>query len=100
MSNDSSRNASVGEPDRDDLRTEYDLDRLAFRDQGTLFREITGRRGYVLLDEEVRAVFKTDRAVNEALRTMMRLSPALRATLEDDGKPKLAPANVAVNDQR
>lgn len=100
MSNDSSRNASAGESDRDDMRQEYDLNRLAFREQGALFREITARQGYVHLDEEVRAVFKTDRAVNEALRTMMRLSPALRATLEDDGKPKLAPANVVVNDQQ
>lgn len=82
------------------MRQEYDLNRLAFREQGAVFREITARQGYVHLDEEVRAVFKTDRAVNEALRTMMRLSPALRATLEDDGKPKLAPANVVVNDQQ
>jgi hypothetical protein len=99
MSSDSSPNVSPSKSGAPDLRPEYDLDRLTFREQGTLFREITARQGYVHLDEEVRAVFNTDLAVNEALRTMIRLSPALRATLEDDATPKLAPANVRVDHQ-
>ena len=96
MNNANSQNASLDDADQDDLQPEYDLDRLTLRDQGTLFHEITSRQGYVHLDDEVRKVFQTDRAVNEALRTMIRLSPALQGTLEEGGKPKLAPANVPV----
>lgn len=80
---------------QDELRPEYDLDQLNIRGVGTYFKEAVANYGYVHIDEDVREIFPDEQAVNEALRTMIRLSPAIRALLERSDKPSLAPANIS-----
>jgi hypothetical protein len=58
----------------DDLRPEYDLGRLlkgAIR--GKYARRYHAGTNLVLLDPEVRRVFRDERAVNEALRLVIEL---------------------------
>ena len=65
---------SKNSPRPDELRTEYDLHDL-------LKKSVTGKyaKGYragtnlVLLEPDVRRVFQSQRAVNEALRLVIRL---------------------------
>ena len=48
------------------------------------------------LDRDVAKVFRDNDSVNEALRTLLRLSPAIRSMLEPDDKPRLAPSAIEV----
>ena len=61
----------------DELRPEYDVKKLNIRGQGLVFHEMAERHGYVQIDADVRAAFPSSQAVNEALRTILRLVPEL-----------------------
>lgn len=63
------------EIEEDDLLPEYDFDSMPIikRGPGHLNKELV-RMTRVTLDTDVAAVFPDDEAVNQALRTLMRLS--------------------------
>ena len=72
----------------DELRPEYDLRELLkggirgkYADR---YREGTN---LVLLDHDVAEVFPTDKAVNEALRLVIRLTKLSRSEKRSEGKP-------------
>lgn len=58
---------------KDELRPEYDLSKLKGGVRGKYVERLREGSNVVLLDQDVAKVFKDDRAVNEALRTLMRL---------------------------
>lgn len=55
----------------DDLRAEYDFRSLAGGVRGKYYRRAVARSNVVLLDPDVARIFSDDKAVNEALRTLM-----------------------------
>ena len=69
--------ASKPEPD-DDLLPEYDFSSLPGGVRGKYFRRYRAGVNLVLLEPEVAKAFPTDTAVNEALRTVLRATKALR----------------------
>ncbi len=69
--------ASKHEAD-DDLRPEYDFSSLAGGIRGKYFHRYRAGVNLALLEPEVAKAFPTDAAVNEALRTVLRTTKALR----------------------
>lgn len=61
-----------------DLRSEYDFASLKCGVRGKYVRRFRERVNLALLDPEVAKAFPTDAAVNEALRTVLRASKALK----------------------
>jgi hypothetical protein len=59
-------------PKEDDLRPEYDLSKLQGGVRGKYFKRYQAGTNLALLAVDVRAAFPTDKAVNEALRSVMR----------------------------
>ncbi len=57
---------------KDDLRTEYDLTKLKGGVRGKYFKRYRAGTNLALLAPDVRAAFPTDRAVNQALRSLMK----------------------------
>ena len=57
---------------KDDLRTEYDLTKLKGGVRGKYFKRYRAGTNLALLAPDVRAAFPTDRAVNLALRSLMK----------------------------
>ncbi|MCI0740776.1 MAG: hypothetical protein L0Y72_17130 [Gemmataceae bacterium] len=55
----------------DDLRAEYDLTKLKGGVRGKYLRRYRAGTNLALLAPDVRAAFPTDKAVNEALRSLM-----------------------------
>jgi hypothetical protein len=64
----------------DDLLPEYDFSTMAGAVRGKYYRRYRAGVNLVLLEPEVAKAFPTDRAVNEALRTVMRATKAKRRT--------------------
>ena len=62
----------------DDLRPEYDFSSLKGGVRGKYFRRFRSGTNIVRIEPELAKAFPTDEAVNEALRTVMRASRALR----------------------
>jgi hypothetical protein len=63
------------DPDKDTMRTEYDFSKAV---RGVTAARYAQGTNVVLLDPDVAEIFPDTRAVNEALRTMARVT---RATL-------------------
>lgn len=61
--------------ERDDMRPEYDLSSGRRGEYASRYAQGTNA---VLLDADVREIFKDSRAVNEALRTLIRVTGKLR----------------------
>jgi len=59
----------------DELRLEYDLTQLKGGVRGKYTDRAQKGCNIILLDKDVADVFKDDKAVNEALRTLIRLNP-------------------------
>lgn len=59
----------------DELRPEYDLTKLRGGVRGKYAERAQQGSNIILLDKDVADVFKDDKAVNEALRTLIRLNP-------------------------
>ena len=59
----------------DELRPEYDLTQLKGGVRGKYTNRAQQGSNIILLDKDVADVFKDDKAVNEALRTLIRLNP-------------------------
>jgi hypothetical protein len=57
----------------EEIQPEYDLSKLKGGVRGKYADRVREGSNVVLLDKDVARVFKDDRAVNEALRTLMRL---------------------------
>jgi hypothetical protein len=62
----------------DDLRPEYDLTQLKGAVRGKYLERYRAGTNLALLAPDVRAVFPTDAAVNEALRTLIKSPRASR----------------------
>jgi hypothetical protein len=62
----------------DDLRPEYDFSSLKGGVRGKYHRRFRASTNIVRLEPDLAKVFPTDRAVNEALRTVVRASRAPR----------------------
>jgi hypothetical protein len=59
----------------DELRPEYDLSQLKQRgERGHYAERYREGRNLVLLDPDVAAVFRSDEAVNKALRTLIEIA--------------------------
>jgi len=69
---------SVNRKRGDDLRPEYDFSSLQGGVRGKYFRRFQSGTNIVRLEPELARAFPTDEAVNEALRTVVRASRALR----------------------
>ena len=69
--------ASKPEPD-DDLLPEYDFSSMSGGVRGKYYRRYRAGVNLALLEPEVAKAFPTDRAVNEALRTVLRAAKAPR----------------------
>lgn len=76
----------------DELRPEYDFGSLKGGVRGKYSRRFQKGTNLVLLDPALAAAFPTDEAVNEALRTVVRASRALRRAVvpKKSTKPKQA----------
>ncbi len=61
--------------ENDEMRPEYDLSRGRRGEHASRYAEGTNP---VLLDADVREIFKDSRAVNEALRTLIRVTHKVR----------------------
>lgn len=59
----------------DELRPEYDLTQLKGGMRGKYAERAQHGSNIILLDKDVADVFKDDKAVIEALRTLIRLNP-------------------------
>jgi len=57
---------------KDELRTEYDLKKLKGGVRGKYFKSYQAGTNLALLAPDVRAAFPTDKAVNQALRSLMK----------------------------
>jgi hypothetical protein len=73
-------NNSDSEPE-DDLRPEYDFSRLKGRVRGKYVERYRAGSNIVLLDDDVAQAFPDARAVNDALRLLLR-SAGTQATDE------------------
>jgi hypothetical protein len=62
----------------DDLRPEYDFSSLKGGVRGKYYRRFRTGTNIVRLEPDLARVFRTDKAVNEALRTVVRASRASR----------------------
>jgi hypothetical protein len=62
----------------DDLRPEYDFSALKGAVRGKYHRRFRAGTNIVQLEPDMARAFPTDQAVNEALRTVVRASRALR----------------------
>jgi hypothetical protein len=62
----------------DDLLPEYDFSSMAGAVRGKHYERYRAGVNLVLLEPEVARAFPTDRAVNDALRTVMRATKAPR----------------------
>lgn len=62
----------------DDLRPEYDSSSLKGGVRGKYARRFRAATNLVLLEPDLAAAFPSDEAVNEALRTVVRASRALK----------------------
>ena len=60
----------------DDLRTEYDVSQLKGCVRGKYAERLQQGSNIIRLEQDVAAIFRTDRDVNEALRTLIRLQSA------------------------
>ena len=58
----------------DELRPEYDLTQLKGCVRGKYVERAQQGTNIILLDKDVADVFKDDKAVNEALRTLIRIN--------------------------
>lgn len=79
--------SKASKPDRtDDLLPEYDFSSMAGGVRGKYYQRYRAGVNLVLLDPEVAKAFPTDRAVNEALRTIMRATkpPRRRSRLPNN----------------
>jgi hypothetical protein len=64
----------------DELRPEYDFSSLKGGVRGKYVRRFRSGTNIVRLEPEMAKAFPTDEAVNEALRTVVRATRALRQT--------------------
>ena len=87
--------AAKQEPE-DDLRPEYDFSSMAGGFRGKYHRRFRAGVNLVLLDPEVAKAFPTDRAVNDALRTVMRAAkvPKRRTELPNKRMQRTRPAQA------
>ncbi len=58
----------------DDLRSEYDFSQLEGKTKGKYAKSYQEGTNLVLLDPDVAKIFHDEVAVNEALRTLMRVA--------------------------
>jgi len=63
----------------DDLRSEYDLSSLGQGVRGKYFRRATSGTNLVLIDPDLVRTFPTDKAVNDALRMLVKVASAAPA---------------------
>ena len=78
----------------DELRREYDFASLKGGIRGKYVRRFGAATNLVLLEPELAAAFPSDAAVNEALRTVVRASRALkRAVVSKRGSGLSSPAS-------
>jgi hypothetical protein len=63
----------------DDLRPEYDFSSLKGAVRGKYHRRFRAGTNLVRIEPDLAKAFPTDEAVNEALRTVVRASRALRS---------------------
>jgi hypothetical protein len=70
--------SKASKPDTDDLLPEYDFSSMAGAVHGKYYQRYRAGVNLVLLEPEVARAFPTARAVNEALRSVMRASKAPR----------------------
>ena len=73
----------------DDLRPEYDLSSLPGGVRGKYFRRFQSSSNVVRLEPDVARAFPTDQAVNEALRTVVRATRALKSARLPNKRIKL-----------
>jgi hypothetical protein len=64
----------------DDLRPEYDFSSLKGGVRGKYYRRCLAGTNIIRIAPDLARAFPTDEAVNEALRTVVRASRALRAS--------------------
>jgi hypothetical protein len=65
-------------PKTDDMRAEYDFSSMTGAVRGKYYRRFRSGVNLVLLDPEVAKAFPSDVAVNEALRTVLRVASTRR----------------------
>ena len=70
----------------DDLRPEYDFSSLKGAVRGKYHRRFRAGTNLVRLEPDLAKAFPTDEAVNEALRTVVRASRALRSAARPPSK--------------
>ena len=70
--------SKASKPDTDDLLPEYDFSSMGGAVRGKYYQRYRAGVNLVLLEPEVARAFPTARAVNEALRSVMRASKAPR----------------------
>jgi hypothetical protein len=71
-----------------ELRPEYKREDLGMGTRGKYFEEYTKGTNLVLLSPDVAEVFSTEEAVNEALRSLIRLAEkSTRRTSPSTGSP-------------
>jgi len=75
----------------DDLRPEYDFSSLKGAVRGKYHRRFRAGTNLVRLEPDLAKAFPTDEAVNEALRTVVRASRALRSAARPPSKRASSP---------
>ena len=61
----------------DEMPDEFEFtdEQIALTRRGVFYEDHLRHKGWVKLDGDVRAAFPDERAVNEALRTLLRIGP-------------------------
>jgi len=72
------------EAEDDDLRPEYDFSQLRQVGRGIYAERFRAGTNLVRLDSDVAAVFKDEAAVNEALRSLIKLARAHAGTAKKE----------------
>ena len=74
-----------GKTEADDLRDEYDLGALSGGVRGKYFERAQAGTNLVLLDPDVARAFPTQKAVNEALRMLVKVAETTAAKTHKGG---------------
>lgn len=76
-----------------DIRSEYDFASMRGGVRGKYVKQYRAGSNLVLLEDDVARVFRTDGAVNEALRTVIRAAEAIPHTKRPSKRRLTTPRN-------
>jgi hypothetical protein len=62
----------MSDTEEDDLRPEYDLDKLGPGERGKYYKRYTESTNVVVIDQDLHEVFPNAKAVNDALREVLK----------------------------